>query len=348
MNLPPPSLSNPSTWLGPEMSAREKLWIWELAQGDIKAIELATKNFIQQNIPLAQISKDNFLCPELDNRLKQLKYELIEGRGFSIIRGLDVSRYTRKEMATMFMGLGSYIGSPRSQNASGHLLGHVRDVGADAEDQDTRIYQTNSRQTFHTDSCDVVALCCLNTAKQGGESLLVSGESIYNKMMGEDPKLTRLLFNPIATDKRGEVEPGQKPYFTIPVFTWFDEKLTTIYQRQYIDSAQRFDDVLVLSKSQIIALDLFDKTANNPSLNFSMQLQSGDMQFVHNHSMLHDRGGFVDWPKLKDRRHLLRLWLTVPDDRKLPPVFEQRFGTTEIGNRGGVIVDGTELQVLLD
>ena len=65
------------------------------------------------------------------------------------------------------------------------------------------------------------------------------------------------------------------------------------------------------------------------------------MQFVYNHGLLHDRTGFEDWPDPAQRRHLLRLWLSVPGDRPLPEIFASRFGSVEIGNRGGIIVQGT-------
>jgi len=167
-------------------------------------------------------------------------------------------------------------------------------------------------------------------------------------MMKKNPHLTSLLFDPIATDKIGEVELGENPYFNIPVFNWFNNRLTVIYQRQYIDSAQRFDSVKAHSAELVKALDLFDSMANDPSLNFSMWLQPGDIQLVHNHSLLHDRRSFEDWPGQTEKRHLLRLWLSVPNDRELPPSFAQRFSTVNIGDRGGVIVEGTKLQVTID
>lgn len=346
-NLPTP-IKTEACWKGPDMLQQKNQWAWDLNPEQIHALELSTQQFLQSGIALEEISPATFPCPVLAPHFKDIKNELVDGRGFKLIRGLDVSRYTRKEVATMFMGIGAHIGHPRSQNAAGHLLGHVRNVGADANDARVRIYQTNERQTFHTDSCDVVALICLQTSRQGGESLLVSAESIYNEMQRRAPELLALLFEPIATDKRGEIEVGQKPYFTIPVFSWHEGKLSVIYQRQYIDSAQRFEDAPRLTEAHVRALDLFDELANDPQLNFSMQLEAGDMQFVHNHSMLHDRGAFEDWPELEKRRHLLRLWLTVEGDRGLPDVFEQRFGTTEIGNRGGVVVEGTQLHVPLD
>ena len=72
-----------------------------------------------------------------------------------------------------------------------------------------------------------------------------------------------------------------------------------------------------------------------------MRLEPGDMQFVYNHSQLHDRTDFVDWPDAEKRRHLLRLWLACPGARPLPEAFAQRFGTVTIGDRGGVITPGT-------
>jgi Taurine catabolism dioxygenase TauD, TfdA family len=98
---------------------------------------------------------------------------------------------------------------------------------------------------------------------------------------------------------------------TIPPLSWREGRLTVFYQRQYIDSAQRFEAAMRLSPAHVEALDMFDAIANDPGLHFGMQLQPGAMQFVYNHSQLHDRTGFVDWPEAGKKRHLLRLWLSV-------------------------------------
>ena len=125
-----------------------------------------------------------------------------------------------------------------------------------------------------------------------------------------------------------------KPYFLIPVFTYYQGYLSVIYQRQYIDSAQRFPDAPRLTSQHVEALDLFDAFANSPRLNFSMQLEPGDMQFCYNHVLMHDRTSFEDWPDDARKRHLLRLWLAIPGDRRLPDIFASRFGSVEIRNRG--------------
>ena len=78
-----------------------------------------------------------------------------------------------------------------------------------------------------------------------------------------------------------------------------------------------------------------------------MRLRPDDILFVYNHSLLPDRRGFRDWPDPDKRRHMLRLWLSVPGDRPLPECFRQRYGSIEIGDRGGIIVKGTRLNVPL-
>ena len=132
------------------------------------------------------------------------------------------------------------------------------------------------------------------------------------------------------------------------MFSWHKGYLTAIYQRQYIDSAQRFAEAPRLTPRHIEALDMFDALANDPKLNLHMEFRPGDVQLVHNHTMLHDRTGFVDWPEPERRRHLLRLWLAASDARPLPEVFAQRYGTVTIGDRGGIIVRGTKLHAPLE
>ena len=178
--------------------------------------------------------------PTLGPRLRRILKDVLSGRGFELLRRLPVERWSKRQTAIAFFGLGTHLGSARSQNAQGHVLGHVKDLGKSSSDPNVRIYQTRERQGYHTDSCDVVGLLCLRLAKAGGLSSLVSSMSIFNEICRRGPDLLPCLFEPIETDRRGEVPEGQKPYFQIPVFNWYAGLLSTIYQRKYIDSARRF------------------------------------------------------------------------------------------------------------
>ena len=333
------------SWLGSELQDRQDLWKTFLSLELIDDLEQAANNFLSLGIDISEINPDNFPLRIFNKHLSELSIKLLDGIGFEVITGLPVYRYSAEMIAIIFCGIGAYLGDARSQNSDGHLLGHVRDIGANPNDQNTRIYQTSQRQTFHTDSADVVGLLCVNEAKEGGDSLLVSAVTIFNQMVELRPDLVEYLFDPIATDRRGEVPTGELPFLTIPPLSLENNLLTVFYQRQYIDSAQRFSGVLKLSKKHIEALDLFDSLANNTSLHLSMRLRPGDMQFVYNHAFLHDRTGFVDWTDSSKKRHLLRLWLSMPNDRDLPECFKQRYGSIEVGNRGGIITQKTKLQV---
>jgi len=331
----PPRITDASAWTGPAMAA-DGAWLQTLTAAEVAEIEAASRALLDRGADLARLQPQDFVLPTLGPRLAQLLHELLEGRGFVLLRGLPVLRWPRVLSAAAFLGLGTHLGNMRPQNAAGHLLGHVRDLGLSARDPQVRIYQTHERQTFHTDSCDIVGLLCLQTARSGGLSALVSSTTLYNEIRRRRPELAALLFEPLATDRRGEVPPGAKPWFEIPVFNAFDGKLSTIYQRQYIDSAQRFAEAPRLSPQQVEALDLFDALANDPALMMTMALEPGDMQFVHNHVLLHDRTAFEDWPERERRRHLLRLWLAPRQARALPPVYAQRYGPIEAGRRGGI------------
>ncbi len=346
--LPPEHIDIPSAWRGETMAQQTDRWLVQLKPQWIAELEAAAAGYLAKTKDIGAISSAEFPLPTFAPFLAEMRNTLIKGIGFQLLRGLPVAKYSQETAATIFCGIGSHLGSARSQNAMGHILGHVRDIGADAKNPNTRIYQTAERQTFHTDSCDVVGLLCIREAMEGGKSLLVSTTAIYNEMCKRRPDLAKLMFEPVATDRRGEVPEGQKPYFEVPVLNWNAGYLTGLYQRQYVDSAQRFPDAPRLTPDRVAALDLFDDLANDPKLHLSMQLQPGDMQFVYNHGLLHDRTGFRDWPDAAKKRHLLRLWLAIPGDRPLPESFKQRYGTIEIGDRGGIIVKGTKLNVPLD
>ncbi len=348
LSLLPERITSPAAWLGPDMAKDETAWLYRLTDEDVADLEKAARHYLALGRDIGEISAADFPLSTFASRLLKLRQKILHGNGIEVLRGLPIAHYSLQFAATVFCGIGAHLGSARSQNAAGHILGHVRDTGASSRDPNTRIYQTAERQTFHTDSADVVALLCIREAKEGGQSLLVSAESIYNRMRELRPELLAKLFDPIATDRRGEVPEGAKPWMEIPPLNWHEGRLTVFYQRQYIDSAQRFDGAMRLTPAHVEALDLFDALANDPALHFSMQLQSGDMQFVYNHSQLHDRTGFIDWAEPDRKRHLLRLWLSLAGDRPLPDCFKERYGSIEVGKRGGIVTQETRLHAPLD
>ena len=336
----------PGVWYGRELAARRD-WIRELGVEELAEIRRAVDG--ARGVPLDRLSPETFRLPRFGAVLKVILAELLEGRGFVLLRGLPVEQMTREEQAIAYLGMGSWLGGFRSQNAKGHLLGHVKDLGLDIQDPRVRYYQTNRKLEYHTDSVDLVGLLCLKAAKAGGESYLASSMTVYNEVLARRPDLVPALFEPFPTDRRGEVPEGMQPWFDIPIFHWHAGKLSCIYVRQYIESAQRlFPLARRLTQAQREAMDLIDELCNDPFIHLSMDFRPGDIQLLHNHQILHSRGDFENWPEPERHRHLLRLWVAPPEARPLPEVFAPRYGSVAPGARGGIVVPGTRLTVVLE
>ena len=146
----PPEQTGPAAWYGPEIAKRTD-WQMPLSPSEIAEVEQITKALAAREADIAAITPAEFPLPTLAPTLKRrVEDEVLNGRGFLLLRGLPVERWSMREAATAFYGLGAHLGSARSQNGKGHVLGHVQDLGLDVNDPNVRIYQTHERQTYHT------------------------------------------------------------------------------------------------------------------------------------------------------------------------------------------------------
>jgi Taurine catabolism dioxygenase TauD, TfdA family len=341
-------IEGPSTWIGADMRLREAEWSYRLSPAEVAEIEAALKSVQARGLDIAAICREDFPLLKLGPVLDRLRTEVLDGRGFVLLRGVPVEGRPIAESATIYWGIGSYFGSARSQNAKGHLLGHVYDLGgSSATDPTIRSYATAERQNFHIDRCDVVALLCLRRAKSGGLSAVVSSMTVHNVMLARRPNLLERLYRPFPVDRRGEVPEGKARFYQAPVFNEHAGKVSVLYSRLHIGSSQRFPEARRLTPEDIEALDMLADLAGDPELRLDMNFMPGDIQFLHNHTILHARTGYEDWPEIERKRHLLRLWLSPPAARPLPPVFSECYGDITIGNRGGIICKDTRLHAPL-
>jgi hypothetical protein len=344
-----PWIQGASAWTGADMRNREAEWSYRLSSAEIGEIETAVAGVQARGLDIGDIRREDFPLPTLGPVLDRLRGEVLDGRGFLLLRGMPVEDRPIAESATAFWGVGAYFGSARSQNAKGHLLGHVYDLGRglSATNPNLRSYATAERQNFHIDRCDVVALLCLRHAKSGGLSTIVSSMAVHNAMAERRPDLLERLYRPFPVDRRGEVPEGKGPFYEAPVFNEHAGLVSVLYSRLHIGSSQRFPEARRLTPEDYEALDMLGELAADPELRLDMDFTPGDVQFLHNHTILHARSAYEDWPEAKRKRHLLRLWLSPPGARPLPPVFAECYGDLTIGNRGGIICEGTHLHVPL-
>ena len=220
ISMPDSTIEGPSAWYGPDMDANTE-WLRPFSDTELAELDDAMRAAKARGDGVIDITRGNFNLPTLGPVLNVTREELLEGRGFVLLRGIPVERYSIEESAMIYYGIGAHLGYGVPQNGKGHVLGHVKDLGYDHEDTNVRIYQTAVRQTFHTDGCDFVSLLCLKPAKCGGLSSIVSSVTMFNEMYKRRPDLAAVLFRPLAVDRRGEVPEGYKGYFDMPPFNWF-------------------------------------------------------------------------------------------------------------------------------
>ena len=89
--------------------------------------------------------------------------------------------------------------------------------------------------------------------------------------------------------------------------------MLTIYDRKFFDTVGRHEGARAPTAAQEAALNAFEAAAESDEFRFDMMLEAGDVQLVHNHTIVHSRSAFYDPPgaPLSRRRHLLRLWLSL-------------------------------------
>ncbi|NKB59373.1 MAG: TauD/TfdA family dioxygenase [Alphaproteobacteria bacterium] len=332
-------------WHGSDYTHNED-WIYRLTAENIAELHAAVKG-ISPDTDLQTVGTQQFPLPTLASQLCELQREVVEGRGFVLIKGVPIERYNRFEAAALSWGIGQYFGTPVSQNADGHLLGHVKDLGYPKNDPRHRGYQTREPLRYHTDSCDIVGLMCLHHAKSGGFSSIVSAGAIHNAILETRPDLLDVLYEPFHISRIGEIPEGKQASYPMPVFNAYAGHMTSMYPARDLRMGQTLPEVPPLTPKQEEALALLDEYAEAFSL--KMEIAPGDIQFLHNHTIYHSRTAYEDYEAADRRRHMLRLWLSAPNGRALPPYFAERYGPVEVGAvRGGILCPGTTLSTPLN
>jgi hypothetical protein len=325
------------------MAARSSEWTYQLDEQEIAELDVAIATIESRALDIVDVQREDFLLPTFSKKLSRIQNDLQHGTGFALLRGVPIHRYDIRQAAIAFFGIGAHLGEAVSQNARGHALGHVCNLGFDPTLPTARGYQSANKLNFHTDPTDVVGLLCLRKAKSGGLSAIVSSGTVFNTMLAQRPDLAETLTQTLYRDRRGEVPAGCEAWYRLPVFNFLDGHLTTNYVRSTIEKAQRFAEVPRLTDIQREAFALIERTASDPSLYLTMTFEPGDIQLLSNHYIMHSRTGYEDFPEPDRRRHLLRLWLACEDGPPLPAPYYEFMGRTKSGRPNGYLMADVEL-----
>lgn len=330
---------DPAGWT-PETLGGVDDFSYAISDRDADELVAGVAAFRRHGAPIEEVSRENFPLAGFADVLADVRRELIDGRGLVMLRNFPLQRLDREQQAIAYLGLGAYLGKAMSQNAQGHILGHVKDLGGNYADADTRGYMTRAEMRFHSDACDYVGLLCLHGAKSGGASRVASSVTVYNRMLAERPDLAGELCGDFYRSRSGELNPGEAPWIKHPIFCFTQGYFSAIGLGAAIDKAQKLPGVPPFTEKQQEAIALYRATVEACAVD--MEFQPGDIQLLNNFVTLHTRREFEDWPERERKRHLLRLWLSDPSSRPLLQIVRD-------GRTGrGVQLKGVKLIAPLD
>ncbi len=322
MSHTPRVLETHAEWRSDDV-ADPAAWTETFSPAELEELDTALRHAEGLGDDLLDVGREQFPIPGLASRLEKIEHELIDGRGFVLLRGLPRERYSQAQMELLYWGLGMHLGAPWAQNRHGHVLGDVTDQGKQGTDQTSRGNELGGDFDFpyHSDGSDLVGLLCLQKAKRGGASTVANAVAIHNDLVREAPELAAALYEPQPYDFRGEEAPGTRPWYELPVFTAWGDRLFVRYIRPYILASQRHSEAPRIDAVAERAMQRVDAMTRDPAYNVFMDLEPGDIQFVNNYHVLHARKAYQDDREAGLVRHLKRLWLETRVLADRPPHF---------------------------
>lgn len=333
----PTEFSIPAAWKGNELFTRDD-WQITLNQIQLDDLQLALDAISKEKLKLEQITSSRFPLPHLGPVLRQIQHQLESGSGACQLKRLPVENYSASELEILFWLISVHVGTPVSQSASGEKIFHVRDEGFQVGQKEARGPNTRKRLSFHTDRCDVIGFLCLRQAISGGNNQLVSSVSLFNEMRQRFPELTKILMQPFYYLRHTVDTGNQKPFCQQPVFSVQGGHFAGSFLRVLIERAYASPDLPDMTPQQREALDQLEAVAESPELSVTFRQEPGDLLFLNNWVTFHRRDDFEDAEESHLKRHLLRVWLAVPNSRPLNPLFADNYGNTAAGAvRGGML-----------
>jgi hypothetical protein len=314
----------PSAWRGSDLAA-STAWRHRLSSDEIAELDRARTTAKATGRPLNALRATDFPLPGVAAKIAAWRREVAEGRGFVLVQGFPVERWGPEDAGIVFYGLGLHLGVPGAQNPDGDLLGHVRDTGA--EPSTVRAYRTASNIAYHCDAADLVGLMCLQTARRGGLSRIVSSASVYNALLAEHPDLVERMYQPFLLDTHGE---GGIDYIPIPACRHAGDRLRTFWHADYFRSSHGYTRAPAFEPAERAVLEAYDAIASRPELYLDMELARGDVQLLSNHTILHARTAYEDHDGPARKRHLLRLWVSLDPPRRLRDRIGRAWGAARL------------------
>lgn len=297
-------------------------WIYHLTPADLEEIDVAFRQVKANGQTWGEFGKEDFVLPLLAEKLRSIDDQIRNGRGFVLLKGFPVKRYTLDEIKTIYWGLGTHMGQVISHNVAGDFVAAVTDLALNSSDPNRRNNTTNQLLDPHTDLADVVSLLCIEQAQQGGMSSLVSTVAIHNEVLQHHPEYLEVLYEGFYHDYRGygpNADPNEVTATPIPVFEYNNGRVNCAFAKKIIETGAKKRGV-PLTPLQQAAIDYVHELGTREDMRVDMMLEPGDIQIINNYITLHARSNYFDHDDGR-KRYLLRMWINLEDSVQLSPDF---------------------------
>jgi len=325
-------------WHAEDLLARDD-WLQRLTDGELAELDAAVSSVDACGREIESLTSADFPLDgtRIGARLSKIQHHLEHGPGACLLKGLQIADRSEDECWRVFWAIATELGTPVSQSAAGERIFSVRDEGFKIGQPQARGPNTRKRLSFHTDRCDVIAFLCLRQAKTGGENQIASSVAVYHEMQRRRPDLAEILQQPFYFARHNVDTGNEKPWCRQPIFSFCDGRFACSYLRVLIDRAYAMDELPDMSDQQREALDMIEQIAAEPEMHVTFRQEPGDLLLLNNWITLHRREQFEDFDAPQRRRHILRIWLAMPNSRPLDPLFADNYGATAAGAiRGGM------------
>jgi alpha-ketoglutarate-dependent taurine dioxygenase len=246
--------------------------------------------------------------------MARVRVQLEDGIGFAVVDRLPVERFDRDISRKLYWLLMSMTGRPVAQAWTGTMVYDVLDTGKKSTaGSGIRSSKTNGGQSYHCDNTfnlppDFVGLLCLQTAKKGGTSGLISLETVYNLLLEEFPEYLPRLYQPFYYDRQGEHAPDDLRWSYKPVFESDGDRINAYFNPRRVEHGYEMRG-LEMDDETRRAINALQRVSERSGLGKDFIFERGQIQIVNNKRLAHRRTAFRDWPEPERRRHLVRMWL---------------------------------------
>lgn len=305
-------LSTPMTWEAETLLSNDGLV--ELEATHLEEIGAAAEILKDNPLPVEVLRPEHVKMPACASLMKEVRHQLESGMGFAIIDRLPIDEIDvdiSKKIYWLFMNM---IGQTVAQKWDGTLVYDVTDTKVEAlAGNGVRSSKTNSGQSYHTDNSfnlppDYVALFCLQTAREGGMSGLISLETVYNRLLEHHRDVLPRLHQPFYFDRQREHGPKDSLTNSKPVVHYNGRAIAFCLSPRLIQQGYEVVGEEMDAETTDAVHALIDAT-EQPGLGKSFKFERGQIQIVNNTQLGHRRTAYTDYDEPEKRRHLVRIWI---------------------------------------